>query len=195
MGGSSEISSVFGTETLFSSEWISLGGPVKGSFVIKNGVGTYNDYISDFGMSVEDPCQAIDNSLNINFASATVKDLKYHTGSNSQFWIPEVCQDSKALLLVQSSAFPFLELRNGNLAILSAPPNPCTRIEIQHAAPDDSVVANVFYLTRVGNYEAAFVGECSSDLDSCYPNVEDLVITSIAGKTKTIDLIDLDSLT
>ena len=33
-----------------------VGGPIKGSYAIKNGEDPINDYISDFGMRVEDPC-------------------------------------------------------------------------------------------------------------------------------------------
>ena len=56
---------VCGTETGNWSEWISLGGPVKGSFVVK--LNQNVDLISDFGMYVDDPCQIVNNvSLQIN---------------------------------------------------------------------------------------------------------------------------------
>jgi len=44
-------------------------------------------------MIIEDPCQAFDNKLNINLdpSNKTVKDLKYHLGTDSQFWLPKVC--------------------------------------------------------------------------------------------------------
>ena len=86
-------SEVCGIETDESSEWISLGGPIKGSYVLKNGKDRFYDYISDFGMRVEDPCQATDDKLNINFSpsNTTVKDLRYHEGTDSQFWLRSVC--------------------------------------------------------------------------------------------------------
>jgi len=49
-----------------ASGWIFIGGPIKGSYVVKNGLDAVYDYISDFGVIVEDPCQAVDNTLNIN---------------------------------------------------------------------------------------------------------------------------------
>ena len=65
---SNEVSDVCGNKTDNSSEWISLGGPVKGSYAIKDGENEDegNDYISDFGMRVEDPCKPFDNKQNIN---------------------------------------------------------------------------------------------------------------------------------
>ena len=82
-----------GIETDESSGWISLGGPIKGSYALKNGEDRANDYISDFGMRVEDPCQAVDNNVKIYLTptSTTVKDLKYHDGTDSKFWIRKVC--------------------------------------------------------------------------------------------------------
>lgn len=82
-----------GTETENSSAWISVGGPIKGSYALKNGEDKLYDYSSDFGVRVGDPCQAVDNKLNINLnpRNMTVKDLKYHEGTDSQFWLPTVC--------------------------------------------------------------------------------------------------------
>jgi len=45
-----------------SSGWMPVGGPIKGSYIVKNGEDSYYDFISDFGVYVEDPCQAVDNS-------------------------------------------------------------------------------------------------------------------------------------
>ena len=83
-------------------------------------------------MHVEDPCQAVDNNQHINMSprNTTVKDMKYHDGTDSRFWIPKVCYDHKALRLMQPSSLPFLRLRQGNLAILSTPPDQCTRLEV-----------------------------------------------------------------
>jgi hypothetical protein len=66
---------------------------MKGSYVVKNGADAKYDYISDFGFYVEDPCQAFDNKLNINLnpADRTVKDLRYHEGTDSNFWLANVC--------------------------------------------------------------------------------------------------------
>ena len=52
------------------------------------------EYISEFGMRVDDPCQAIDNDVESNKTSivrpgrTTVKDLKYYQGTDSTFWLP-----------------------------------------------------------------------------------------------------------
>ena len=51
-------SDVCGTKTSIESEWISVKGPVKGSYAIINTTDTYYDYVSDFGMRVDDPCKA-----------------------------------------------------------------------------------------------------------------------------------------
>ena len=82
-----------GVETETSSGQITVGGPIKGSFVVKNGEDRFYDYISDFGVYVEDPCLVVDNSQNIYLdpTNMTVKDLKYHDGTDSQFWLPNVC--------------------------------------------------------------------------------------------------------
>ena len=73
-----------------SSGYISIGGPIKGSYAIKNGEDESYDYISDFGVRVEDPCQAVDNkrSINLDPRNTTIKDLKYHDGTDSHFWLP-----------------------------------------------------------------------------------------------------------
>ena len=52
------------------------------------------------------------------------------------------------------SAFPFLKLSQGNLAVLSTPPDQCTRLEVQHKGPDNSLVTNVFHLHTVNQFEA-----------------------------------------
>ena len=82
---STEESDICGIETARSSEWIFVGGPSKGSYATKVANDWAHDYISDFGMRVEDPCQAIDNTLKINLtpSKTTVKDLKYHNGTDS----------------------------------------------------------------------------------------------------------------
>jgi len=84
---------VFGTETTSFSGWMPVVGPVKGSYLVKIGTDDSYDYISDFGLYVQDPCQAFDNKLTINLnpTNRTVKDLKYHDGTDSQFWLPTIC--------------------------------------------------------------------------------------------------------
>ena len=90
---SNETSDVFGVESGTSTEWIIVGGPIKGSYAVKNGQDKVYDYISDFGVRVEDPCQAVDDKLNINLSPSytTVKDLKYHNGTDSHFWLRNTC--------------------------------------------------------------------------------------------------------
>ena len=110
-----------------------VGGPIKDFYLIKSGEDSSQDYISDFGVYVRDPCQAVDNTtqkIGLNPTHTSIKDLKYHDGTDSPFWLAKVCQDDKALTLVDVSAFPFLRLRHGNLAILSTPPDQCTRLEV-----------------------------------------------------------------
>ena len=55
-----------GRETDTSSGWMPIGGSIKGFFIVKNGQYEAYDYISDFGVFVEDPCQAVDDEKNIN---------------------------------------------------------------------------------------------------------------------------------
>ena len=73
-----------------------MGGPIKGSFAIKYTPTFYDnnqEYISNFGVYVEDPCQAIDNKRKITLTPGytTSRDLKYHEGTDSQFWLRSVC--------------------------------------------------------------------------------------------------------
>ena len=187
---SNKTSNVCGIETNNYSRWNPVGGPIKGSYVNKKDQDSWQDYISDFGLRVEDPCQAVDNTtqnIGLNPTHTSVKDLKYHDGTDSQFWIRTVCQNSKALQLVDVSAFPFLKLRHGNLAVLSTPPDQCTRLEVQHRAPDNSLVTNVFHLHTINNDEAAFE-KCSPHHGNCQPNIKDLALTGTAGFSKTVTL-------
>ena len=72
---------------------MSVVGPFKGAYVVKDGQDDRYDYISDFGVYVDDPCQAVDNKVNIILepSKKTVKDLKYHLGTDSHFWLPNLC--------------------------------------------------------------------------------------------------------
>ena len=85
------------------------------------------------------------------------------------------------------SAFPFLKLRHGNLAILSNPPDQCTRLEVQHNAPDNSIVTNVFHLHTVNKFEAT-LETCSPHANNCKPNIKDLALKGTAGLSKTVTL-------
>jgi len=84
---------VCGTDIGKSSGWIPIGGPVKGSYIVKNGEDNLYDYISDFGVYVEDPCQAFDDTekIALNPAHTSFRDLRYHDGTDSPFWLPNVC--------------------------------------------------------------------------------------------------------
>ena len=62
---------------------------------------------------------------------------------------------------MEASALPFLELRKGNLALLSTPPDQCTRLEVKHSAPDDSIVVNILYLHMVSKFEGT--------IEKCFP--------------------------
>jgi hypothetical protein len=169
-----------------------MGGPIKGSYAINyipRLKDNYQDYISNFGVYVEDPCQATDNKRKITLTPGytTSRDLKYHEGTDSQFWLRTVCQISKALHLVDVSAFPFLQLRQGNLAILSTPPDQCTRLEVQHDAPDSIPITNVFHLHTLSSFEAT-LETCSPHHGNCQPNIENLALTGTAGLRKTVTL-------
>ena len=82
-----------GTQTDTSYGWVPVGGPIKGFYAVKDGETSFYDYISDFGVYVEDPCQAVDNMMNIysHPQNKTVKDLKYHNGTDSPFWLAKIC--------------------------------------------------------------------------------------------------------
>jgi len=91
------------------------------------------------------------------------------------------------LQLVDVSAFPYLELRDGNLAILSTPPDPCTRLEVQHNAPDDKPITNVFYLHMV-SYNEATLEACQPHDENCQPTIKDLSLTCTAGLRRIVPL-------
>jgi hypothetical protein len=93
---------------------------------------------------------------------------------------------------MQPSAFPFLRLRQGNLAILSTPPDQCTRLEVQHNAPDNSPVTNVFFLHTINKLEAT-LEKCSPHSGNCQPNIKDMDLKGEAGKRKTVPLFHQDS--
>ena len=90
------------------------------------------------------------------------------------------------------SAFPFLQLRQGNLAILSTPPDQCTRLEVQHDAPDSTLIVNMFHLHTLSNFEAT-LEQCSPHSGNCQPNIKDLALTGTAGLSKTVALFHQDS--
>jgi len=94
--------------------------------------------------------------------------------------------------LVNPSAFPYLKLAKGKLAILSTPHDQCTRLEVRHRTPDDLFITNVFYLHMVNKFEAK-VEKCSPSHGSCEPNIEDMTLKITAGHRKTITLYQQDS--
>ena len=146
-------SDVCGTKTSTESEWISVKGPVKGSYAIIYATDALYNYVSDFGMRVEDPCKAQDDDLYINLTpgNTTEKDLKYYQGTNSSFWIPQ-CKDLRALRLTE--AFSFVEVDEGRIVVHSMPPDLCTKLEVKHRAPDNTIFTNVFYLKMQDKYSA-----------------------------------------
>lgn len=97
-------SAVCGTDGQDASPWISLGGPVKGSYLIVDGKDAGSEYVSDFGLRVDDPCKAHDDAKNIIFtADKTIaKDLKFHEGTDSDYWLRHECQNKKALRLTEA---------------------------------------------------------------------------------------------
>ena len=90
------------------------------------------------------------------------------------------------------SAFPFLELRHGNLAILSTPPDQCTQLAVKHNAPDNTLVTNVFHLHTIDKFEAA-LEKCSPHHGNCQPNIKDLTLTGTAGIKKMLTIFHQDS--
>ena len=58
---------------------------------------------------------------------------------------------------------------------------------MQHNAPDDSSIVNVFYLHMFDKFEAT-LERCSPHHGNCQPNIEDLALTSTAGLRKTVTL-------
>jgi len=94
--------------------------------------------------------------------------------------------------LVNPSAFPYLKLAKGKLAILSTPPDQCTRLEVQHKTPNDLYITNVFYLHMVNKFEAE-VKKCLPSHSSCQPNIEDMTLKITAGQRKTVTLYQQDS--
>ena len=90
------------------------------------------------------------------------------------------------------SAFPFLKLSHGILAILSTPPDQCTQLEMKHRAPDNSLIINVFHLHTNSKFEAT-VENCSPSNGNCQPNIEDLALKTTAGLRKTVPLFQQDS--
>ena len=136
-----------------------MNGPVKGSYAIIYASDDLYSYVSDFGMRVDDPCKAQDDDLYINLTPgfSTVKDLKYHTGTHSYFWLPQ-CSGLLAFRLTKG--FSFIELNAGKLSIHSKPHDICTEIAVEHKAPDDTIFTNIFFLKMLDKY-TAHVEKCT----------------------------------
>ena len=94
--------------------------------------------------------------------------------------------------MVDASAFPFLQMRQGHLTVLSTPLDQCTRLEVQHDAPDGAPITNVFYLHTLSSTEAT-LDTCSPHHGNCQPNIDDLALTGTAGLRKTVALYQQDS--
>ena len=103
----------------------------------------------------------------MQLGKTTVKDLKYYSGTDSKFWLPQ-CIGLRALRLIQGSSF--VDLFHGKLTLLDTPPDLCTRLEIQHQAPDRTIFTNVFHLHMVSRLSVA-IETCSPQHGSCYPNI------------------------
>ena len=91
---STSTSLVYGTETGDATEWMNVGGPIKGSYIVKTHGDRGYDFISDLGVYVDDPCQAVKNltqSIGLNETHTSVIDLKYHDGTDSSYWLANVC--------------------------------------------------------------------------------------------------------
>ena len=93
---------------------------------------------------------------------------------------------------MEASAYPFLELLQGKLAIISTPPDQCTRLKVEHVAPDGSTVTKEIYLHMVGKFEGT-VEQCLPTNGNCQPNIENLVLKSTAGQITTIVLFEQDT--
>jgi len=65
--------------------WISIGGPVKGSYMVREG----KDLVTDWGLRVDDPCKAVDNleRISMKISHTAYRDLRYHDGTNSTYWL------------------------------------------------------------------------------------------------------------
>ena len=75
------------------ASWVTVGGPVKGSFAITDSIDYFNYFVSDIGVRVDDPCKAHDDNIDIQLtpAKTAVKDLKFHDGTDSVFWLRHEC--------------------------------------------------------------------------------------------------------
>ena len=144
---------------------------------------------------MDDPCKAHDDSKNIFFSAekTTVKDLKFHEGTDSNYWLKHECQNKKALSLIDALLMPFVTLISGNLRVGSIPPDLCTRLEVKHQTPDASTFTNVLYLHMLTKH-SAMVEDCAPQKGSCYPNIEGLALASIAGQRKTYVLFQQASI-
>jgi hypothetical protein len=80
-------------------------------------------------------------------------------------------------------------LTSGKLKVLSTPPDVCSLVEIEHRAPDNSVVTNVFYLKMLSRSEAK-IEKCSlpPETGKCFPKIQDLKIPAVAGQKKSVVL-------
>ena len=82
-----------GILTDISSNLNDVGGPIKGSYVIKGDSDRSSDYITHFGLRVADPCRIIDNNSKVYLypRKGSKKDLRNHDDYDSTFWLKSVC--------------------------------------------------------------------------------------------------------
>ena len=148
--------------------------------------------MSEWGVQVDDPCKAEDTriAINITRGQQAERDLKYHSGTDSDYWLMQ-CNGLKSLRLTQP--FSFLSLTDGNLVMHRTPPDECTMIKIKHRAPDNSVVKYILYIKMLAK-DKFTIKECSPQEGQCSPNIDKLLLSSVAGQTKTVILHVQDSL-
>jgi hypothetical protein len=63
---------------------------------------------------------------------------------------------------------------------------------VQHQAPDNSVITNIFYLHTISKFEAT-IEKCTPHSGNCQPNIKDLALTSTAGLQKTVTLFQQET--
>jgi len=84
---------VCGTKTEEKSAWLTIGGPLKGSYAVIDFTDYYQQYVSDFGIRADDPCRAHDDTelIDLTPEKTAVKDLKFYEGIDSELWLRHEC--------------------------------------------------------------------------------------------------------
>ena len=128
-------SNIVGTASSFKSPEISIGGPVKGSYAVIQYATHYYEYVREWGFRVEDPCKTPFNGTTFYVTKTHERDLQYHTGTDSAYWLTQ-CKGNKELQL--SEHFSWLFLGGGILRVHSIPKNETTKLLLTNRAPDQS---------------------------------------------------------